>query len=119
MRLKRENISTFAIMKQFLLFIFLSLPCCLLAQNERAAHVKPEDRKVDMDNPTFVPMVKVSKVDYEGDSIQYVELNKIYVFPQAQFSSARQRQAYNRLVYNVKKVLPIAKEVNHITHETR
>ncbi len=118
MRLKRENISTFAIMKQFLLFIFLSLPCCLLAQNERAAHVKPEDRKVDMDNPTFVPMVKVSKVDYEGDSIQYVELNKIYVFPQAQFSSARQRQAYNRLVYNVKKVLPIAKEVNHIIIET-
>ena len=34
------------------------------------------------------------------------------------FKNAKQRQAYNRLVYNVKKVLPIAKEVNHIIIET-
>ena len=40
------------------------------------------------------------------------------MYPQAQFSSAKQRAAYNRLVYNVKKVLPIAKEVNQIIIET-
>jgi hypothetical protein len=34
------------------------------------------------------------------------------------FKDARQRAAYNRLVYNVKKVLPIAKEVNRIIIET-
>ena len=34
------------------------------------------------------------------------------------FKNAKQRQAYNRLVYNVKKVLPIAKEVNMLIVET-
>lgn len=71
-----------------------------------------------MDNPTFVPHVKVSRVLVDGDSIQYVELNNVYVYPQPIFKSKRQRAAYNRLVYNVKKVLPIAKEVNKIIIET-
>lgn len=71
-----------------------------------------------MDNPTFVPMVKVGKVLVGKDSIQYMEMNNVYVFPQPTFKNARQRRAYNRLVYNVKKVLPIAKEVNKIIIET-
>ena len=81
-------------------------------------NTSPEDREVDMDVPTFVPMVKVSKVLLGGDSIQYVELNPLYVYPVPEFKNARQRQAYNRLVANVKKVLPIAKEVNTIIVET-
>lgn len=78
----------------------------------------PEERDVDMDSPTFVPMVKVGKVLVGGDSIQYVELNNVYVYPQPVFKSAKQRARYNRLVYNVKKVLPMAKEVNRIIIET-
>ena len=31
---------------------------------------RPEDRQVDMDDPTFVPTVKVGKVLDNGDSIQ-------------------------------------------------
>ena len=101
----------------------LTIACLLLvvpamAQSKKHGHVKPEDMRVDMDNPTFVPMVKVSKTLYEGDSIQYVELNNIYVSEEPVFKNEKQRQAYNRLVYNVKKVLPIAKEVNHIIVET-
>ena len=71
-----------------------------------------------MDDPTFVPMVKVGKALEGGDSIQYVELNPVYCYPQPVFKNAKQRQAYNRLVYNVKKVLPIAKEVNMLIVET-
>lgn len=88
------------------------------AQDNGSRRVNPEDRKVDMDTPTFVPMVKVGKVLHDGDSIQYVELNTLYVYPQPVFADARQRQAYNRLVANIKKVLPIAKEVNAIIIET-
>ena len=88
------------------------------AQDNGSRRVNPEDREVDMDTPTFVPMVKVGKVLHDGDSIQYVELNTLYVYPQPVFADARQRQAYNRLVANVKKVLPIAKEVNAIIIET-
>lgn len=88
------------------------------AQDNGSRRVIPEDREVDMDTPTFVPMVKVGKVLHDGDSIQYVELNTLYVYPQPVFADARQRQAYNRLVANIKKVLPIAKEVNAIIIET-
>ena len=63
-------------------------------------------------------MVKVGKVLIDGDSIQYMELNNLYVYPEPVFKNAAQRAAYNRLVYNVKKVLPIAKEVNKIIVET-
>ncbi len=80
--------------------------------------VHPEDKPVDMDNPTFVPLVKVGKTFVDGDSIQYVEMNKIYVFPALNFKSDKKRQAYNRMVYNIKKVLPIAKEVRSILIET-
>ncbi len=88
------------------------------AQKDGQLRVNPEEKEVDMDNPTFVPMVKVGRVLDKGDSIQYVELNKIYVYPPLTFENERQRMEYNRLVYNVKKVLPIAKEVNKIIIET-
>lgn len=78
----------------------------------------PEDREVDMDAPTFEPMVKVGKVLLDHDSVQYVQVNNVYVYPQPVFKNAKERMAYNRLVYNIKKVLPIAKEVRKIIIET-
>lgn len=88
------------------------------AQVDGAIRVNPEDRDVDLDDPTFVPMVRVGKVLQGRDSIQYVELNNVYVYPKPVFKNEKQRMAYNRLVYNIKKVLPIAKEVNKIIVET-
>lgn len=88
------------------------------AQTEKRQTVHPEDREVDMDTPTFVPMVKLGRVMIDGDSVQYMELNDVWIYPEPTFKSARQRVAYNRLVANVKKVLPIAKEVNAIIVET-
>ena len=72
----------------------------------------------EMDSPTFVPTVKVGKVLHEGDSIQYMEMNNVYVYPQLTFKNKKQAQAYQRLVFNVKKVLPIAKEARQILIET-
>ena len=89
-----------------------------VAQTGKSSTINPEDRQVDMNTPTFVPMVKVGKVLLDGDSVQYVELNNIYVYPKPTFSSERQLRAYNRLVYNIKKVLPIAKECRAIILET-
>ncbi|MGM9732065.1 MAG: DUF4294 domain-containing protein [Prevotella sp.] len=90
------------------------LTTSLSAQTEE----HPEDRQVDMDDPTFVPTVKVGKVLDHGDSIQYMEMNNVYVYPNLTFKNAKQAAAYNRLVKNVKTVLPIAKEVNQIIVET-
>ncbi len=100
----------------------LFLICLMLGSTLRMAaqddETHPENRDVDMDSPTFEPMVKVGKVLQGKDSIQYVEVNNVYVYPEPVFKDAKQRLAYNRLVYNVKKVLPIAKEVRKIIIET-
>lgn len=99
----------------FLICLMLGTTLRMAAQDDET---HPENRDVDMDSPTFEPMVKVGKVLLGKDSIQYVEVNNVYVYPEPVFKDAKQRMAYNRLVYNVKKVLPIAKEVRKIIIET-
>ena len=99
----------------FLICLMLGTTLRMAAQDDET---HPENREVDMDSPTFEPMVKVGKVLQGKDSIQYVEVNNVYVYPEPVFKNAKQRMAYNRLVYNVKKVLPIAKEVRKIIIET-
>lgn len=105
-------------MKQKLLFLLAMLFCTNLQIMAQKNDTKPEDRAVDMDAPTFEPMVRVGKVLLDKDSIQYVQVNNVYVYPQPVFKNAKERMAYNRLVYNIKKVLPIAKEVRKIIIET-
>jgi hypothetical protein len=79
---------------------------------------KTRKEQVEMDSPTFVPTVKVGKVFEGGDSIQYMEMNNVYVFPPVVFENEKQAGAYMRLVKNVKAVLPIAKEAKMIMMET-
>lgn len=105
-------------MKFLITFLLTMTTLGVYAQSDRPGHINPEDMEVDMDNPTFVPMVKTGKALVGGDSIQYVQMNNVYVFPTPVFKDAKQRADFNRLVYNVKKVLPIAKEVNKIILET-
>jgi hypothetical protein len=110
----RTFAAIFYVMKRHVLTIIaiLAITQSGMAQNDK----RPE--AVSMDSPTFVPTVKVGKVLEGGDSIQYMEMNNVYVFPPVEFSSKRQAQAYMRLVKNVKTVLPIAKEANMIMMET-
>lgn len=96
--------------------VMLLFTACMTAAAQD--DVTSDDSEVGSDSPAFVPMVKVGKALVDNDSIQYVELNTLYVFPKLTFKNERQRQAYNRLVANIKKVLPIAKEVNSIIVET-
>lgn len=104
-------------MRRLFTLLLVVIPMLAMAQKFNNG-VNPEDMDVDMDNPTFVPMVKIGKVKQGRDSIQYVELNNIWVYPQPKFKNARQRAAYNRLIYNIKRVLPIAKECDRIIIET-
>lgn len=106
-----KRINTILMMTVMLLFT-----ACLTAAAQD--DVTSDDSEVGSDSPVFVPMVKVGKALVDNDSIQYVELNTLYVYPKLTFKDERQRQAYNRLVANIKKVLPIAKEVNSIIVET-
>ena len=73
----------------------------------------------EVGDPQFVPMVKMGKtLGPDGDTIQYMEMQNVYVYPEPTFKNKRQQQAYIKLVRNVKKVLPIAKEVRQMLIET-
>ncbi len=96
--------------------VMLLFTACMTAAAQ--GEITSEENEETTDSPVFVPMVKVGKALVDNDSIQYVELNTLYVYPKLTFKNEKQRQAYNRLVANIKKVLPIAKEVNSIIVET-
>jgi len=72
----------------------------------------------DVPQAVLTPTVKVGKVLVDSDSIQYVEMPKVYIYPEPTFKSKKQQQSYMRLVKNVKKVLPIAKEARQMLIET-
>jgi hypothetical protein len=98
--------------KRTILFFALLLPALTLPAQSR------KQVEAELSSPTFVPTVKVGKVLEDGDSLLYMEMNNVYVFPPVTFASKKQQGAYMRLVNNVKKVLPLAKEANMIMMET-
>ena len=103
-------------MRNLCIFIMLLLGYAVsMAQN---VDTTDDDETVALDDPSFVPTVKVSKVIDKGDSIPYMEMSNVYVYPKITFDSKQKQNAYLRLVRNVKKVLPIAKEANQIIVET-
>ncbi len=103
-------------MRSVLTILMLTGACLVTsAQDER---VTAEQVLAEMDSPAFVPTVKVGKVLFQGDSIQYMEMNNVYVYPQLTFKNKKQAKAYMRLVTNVKKVLPLAKEAKQLLYET-
>lgn len=55
---------------------------------------------------------------YQGDTIPSVTLRTIYVYPRIRFNTSEEYIEYRRLVYNVKKVLPIATMINNLIIET-
>lgn len=55
---------------------------------------------------------------HEGDTIPYVALPAVYIFKPVTFKNKRQERRYNKLVRDVKKVLPIANEVKNAVIET-
>ena len=60
----------------------------------------------------------VSVCVHEGDTIPFIRMPTLYVYKPLKFKNKKQQQEYNRLVRNVKKTLPIAKEVNRAIIET-
>lgn len=53
------------------------------------------------------------EVEYEGEMIPWFVLNDVYVFDKLVFKSKRQAKKYYKIAANIKKVYPIAKEIQH------
>ena len=80
---------------------------CFLTIPELKAQDSPDNRGY---------MVKVCV--YDGDTIPYITLRNVYVYPKMKFKNKKQERYYYRLVRDVKKTLPIAKEIRNIVIET-
>ena len=55
---------------------------------------------------------------YKGNTIPAVQLPNVYIFRPLKFKNEKERREYYRLVRNVKKTLPLAREINRAVIET-
>ncbi len=58
------------------------------------------------------------KYVYEGEHIWTILMPELPVYKPLVFKNKKERERYNKLVYNVKRVLPLAQQVNVIINET-
>ena len=103
------------IRKAFILTALLLLSGFVWAQEEEDELLpqEPVSYKLKLQRFRYVkPIIE------NGDTMWCYLLPELWVYPPLKFKSEKQRKAYNRLVYNVKKVLPIAQEVNGLIAET-
>ena len=54
----------------------------------------------------------------DGETIPQIHLPTVYINAPLKFKSSREKKKYNRLVYDVKKTLPLATEIRRIIIET-
>ncbi|MCD8266801.1 MAG: DUF4294 domain-containing protein [Prevotellaceae bacterium] len=77
-----------------------------------------------MDNEELIPARNQTwywagkKYIYEGEAIWTILMPELPVYKPLRFKSKREQERYNKLVYNVKRVLPLAQQVNSIIKET-
>ena len=82
----------------------------VLEENDEGETVMVTDR--------MPPMVSVGHVTLDGDEALFMHMHDVYVFAPQQFSTPKKKRQYNKLVNDVKKTLPIAKDANKILIET-
>ncbi len=90
-----------------LTLFLLASPMVSMAQKIADIDPVPAD-----ETPAAMPIeikVKKARVFYKGDSIPAIQLPAFYKYPPMQFKSEKERTRYNRLVANVKRLLPLAK----------
>lgn len=96
---------------RYILFVI----CCLASLAGWAQNGNLPD---DIKDPVFAQQMKVGLVEYKGEEIPAVELPNTLVYPELKFTTDNEWRKYYRLVRDVKKTLPIAKQVNGIIIET-
>lgn len=90
--------------KYIILLISFLLPLTSGAQTpqDKQAQTEVEDVEVPI-------MTQLGTTQYKGKTIPHVIFPTLPKYAPMQFNSEKEREEYNRLVYNVKKVLPWAK----------
>lgn len=103
--------------KYIIFILFLSL-----GSEMASAQVIPDiDNVPDNEMPPATNMeIKVmnSRVFFHGDSIPAIIFPTFYKYPPMTFKNDKERDRYNRLVANVKRLLPLAKLAKYTVIET-
>ena len=60
----------------------------------------------------------VGAAEHKGEKIPHISLPTVYIFTPLVFRNRSERQRFDRLVYDVKKTLPLATEIRKIIIET-
>ena len=60
----------------------------------------------------------VGAATHKGETIPHIQLPTVFIYTPLTFRNKRERTAYERLVYDVKKTLPLATEIRTIIIET-
>ena len=91
--------------RSYIVCILLALPLVLCAQQPS----DPSKAQTEVEEVEVPIITQVGTAQYEGKTIPHVIFPTLPKYAPMQFSSDKEREEYNRLVYNVKKVLPWAK----------
>lgn len=98
------------------LLIFLTVSArCTWAQDVAGDLPPGSDSEV---NAAMPMQLRVRKAAYRGDSIPYITTPTLYKYAPMTFKNDKERENFNRLVRNVKKLLPMAKMVRMTIIET-
>lgn len=94
----------------------------LVASLTMSAQTVPDVEGVDdSEEPPAVNLeIKVmhARAFYGGDSVAHIVLPTFYKYPPLNFKNQKERDRYNRLVSNVKRLLPLAKLARYTVIET-
>ena len=87
------------------IFLLLFFPLLLSAQNQ----TDKSQTSTEVEEVEVPIMTQLGTTQYKGKTIPHVIFPTLPKYAPMQFDSEKEREEYNRLVYNVKKVLPWAK----------
>ena len=90
----------------------LCLLVCAIAfitLHAQSADTSPSANKDDVQEVEVPIMTQVGSTQYKGHTIPHIIMPALPKYAPLTFKNDKERQEYNRLVYNVKKVLPWAK----------
>ena len=100
----------------FLMILIMHLPSLVHAQDYYAANINP-DEKSPISTIYLMPNVYPAVV-MEGDTIACMWLGDFIKYSPITFRSTKDQVAYSKLIRDVKKTLPFAKEIAGIITET-
>lgn len=103
--------------KNILLAMFTAIACSAWGQ-ALETDVVTKEKESDAGAAMVAKVHNKGRIDYKGEKVSYFIYQDMYIYPPLDLKTKKQQEAYNRLVRNVKKVLPYAQEAHQMLIET-